>query len=179
MGFFSWLTADTQESIPCIYADHPNSGRPVYLIQPAGKPPIREDSYEGHGVFGGINAYLWLARQNLDEQLTAGRTDDELIMFGTSIHHAMYFRDTETKAELCIFDDLRRLVPHLTYYPQRYNEMIPQLGGTGNDLIKSGRLERLSYAHSYPLKFSFDPNAVYEDLPGSDRCTAQGIYYDN
>lgn len=31
----------------------------------------------------------------------------------------------------------------------------------------------------YPLKFSFDPGAIYEDLPEAKGCPAQGYFYGN
>ena len=63
MGFFSWKTADTNESILNRFAceDHGIPVKTVYLLQPNGLPPIEETSYEGYGVFGEIDAYSWLA----------------------------------------------------------------------------------------------------------------------
>lgn len=66
MGFFSWKTADSKESIANMHAVHPNSARTVYMLQPNGKEPIIERFYEGYGVFGGVDAYAWLARMNID-----------------------------------------------------------------------------------------------------------------
>ena len=62
MGCFSWKTADTQEPIRNVYSGSPR--RTVYMLQP-GRPPIKEEDYEGYGVFGGVDAYEWLARKNL------------------------------------------------------------------------------------------------------------------
>jgi len=31
----------------------------------------------------------------------------------------------------------------------------------------------------FPLKLSFDPNAVYEDVPASEICPHQGFFYDD
>jgi hypothetical protein len=50
MGFFSWMTQDTDKSIANNY-----SGRdtfPVDMIDDKGNV-YHEDSYEGYGVFGG------------------------------------------------------------------------------------------------------------------------------
>lgn len=63
MGFSSWLTADTKESIPNIH-----SGRPmktVYLLQPHGQPAIKLDSYNGYGKFGDFSPYEWLAKMKI------------------------------------------------------------------------------------------------------------------
>lgn len=64
MGFFSWRTADTQESIANDYVSHPNTGKKVYLLQPNNMQPIESTGYEGYGVFGGVDAYAWLAKMN-------------------------------------------------------------------------------------------------------------------
>ena len=63
MGVFSWLTADKRESIK-IDCYGLNKNKPVFLLQPNGAKPVREDCYNGYGDFGGINAYEWLAEKN-------------------------------------------------------------------------------------------------------------------
>jgi hypothetical protein len=64
MGFFSWKTADSKESIANIHSTHQNARKPVYLLQP-NKDPICETAYDGYGVFGGVDAYAWLAKMNI------------------------------------------------------------------------------------------------------------------
>ena len=76
MGYFTWKTADTGQTI---WNEESRQGaRTTYLLQPGGQPPLREDSYEGYGVFGGVDAYAWLARQNLPAEQTEGRSDNDL-----------------------------------------------------------------------------------------------------
>lgn len=61
MGFFSWMTSDTQRSIPNNY-----SGRPtftVHMITEDGRV-FTEHNYEGYGVFGGKDFYELLAELN-------------------------------------------------------------------------------------------------------------------
>jgi len=61
MGFFSWRTSDTRESIP---AD--GSGRPtfqVHMITKDGRT-FTEPKYEGYGVFGGKDIYELIAELN-------------------------------------------------------------------------------------------------------------------
>lgn len=117
MGFFSWLTADTRESVMNC---HTNECRTVYMLQPNGEPPIEEKSYDGYGVFGGVDAYDWLVYRNgIPERLrTEGREKRNI---GISMACGDY--------------DLR-----------------------------------------YPLKFSFDKDAVYEALPKSGDCPRQGFF---
>ncbi|GIU40864.1 hypothetical protein TUM3794_19780 [Shewanella colwelliana] len=67
MGFFSWNTSDTNESIANIHSGHPNATRTVYMLQPGGKEPIECRAYEGYGVFGGVDAFAWLAKFNSEQ----------------------------------------------------------------------------------------------------------------
>lgn len=71
MGFFSWKTSDTDRSICNSY-----SGRDtftVYMLSPDGKH-LEESEYEGYGVFGGVDAYVHLARMNAPDECNG---DDE------------------------------------------------------------------------------------------------------
>jgi hypothetical protein len=61
MGFFSWMTCDTGESIPSSYSDRDTFQ--VAMITPDGRA-FREASYEGYGVFGGKDFYELLAELN-------------------------------------------------------------------------------------------------------------------
>jgi hypothetical protein len=61
MGFFSWYTQDTYESIANKYSTRPTST--VYMIDDKGNR-WREDNYEGYGVFGGKDYYELLAEMN-------------------------------------------------------------------------------------------------------------------
>lgn len=61
MGFFSFQTADTGESIPNVY-----SGKPmlhVKMICPNGDE-FNEDGYDGYGRFGGKDYYAAIAEAN-------------------------------------------------------------------------------------------------------------------
>ena len=68
MGFFSWKTADTKESIGNISSakSHTKKHGNVYLLQPYA-PAICESGYDGYGFFGGVDAYFWLASKNITE----------------------------------------------------------------------------------------------------------------
>jgi hypothetical protein len=112
MRFYSFLTADTEESIPV--EDSGLLMSPVYLLQPNGKKPIKEICYEGRGVFGNVNCYEWLSIAN-----------------GISIQV----------------------------------------------LMEQKLIRPQSHQLSYPLKFSFDENAIYEGLPRSKDCSYQGFWY--
>lgn len=61
MGFFSWETSDTNESIPNVYANRP--GFTVHMIDDKGNV-WTEEAYEGYGDFGGKDYYELLAEMN-------------------------------------------------------------------------------------------------------------------
>lgn len=61
MGFFSWKTSDTRESISNIYSSR--GSKTVYLYLPSGEQ-IEEKFYKGYGVFGGLDVFIQLAKQN-------------------------------------------------------------------------------------------------------------------
>ena len=70
MGFFSWMTADTNESISNAYSDRGTFT--VYLLASDGRK-FREDNYDGYGIFGGKDAYQLLAEMNSPDECN----DDE------------------------------------------------------------------------------------------------------
>ena len=61
MGFFSWKTQDTDESIANNYSNRDTFR--VQMIDNAGNV-YTEDDYEGYGVFGGKDYYELLAEMN-------------------------------------------------------------------------------------------------------------------
>ncbi|NGZ66569.1 hypothetical protein G6Z92_06165 [Vibrio aestuarianus subsp. cardii] len=87
MGFFSWKTADSNESVANIHSGHENARRTVYLLQPNGAEPIAESRYNGYGVFGGVDAYAWLAKMNIDSEEVKKMdfVDDRLRMLGIEL----------------------------------------------------------------------------------------------
>jgi hypothetical protein len=61
MGFFSWQTQDTETSITNQFSDRPIFT--VYMHDHLGNT-LKEDNYEGYGVFGGKDFYELLAEMN-------------------------------------------------------------------------------------------------------------------
>ncbi len=183
MGMFSWVTADTKESIANRYSSHENAGRPVFLLQPDGAAPIREADYEGHGEFGGVDAHEWLAEKNtgvkdrsLGMALESGRILQD--MFGNIYRCAMHTSDAERELlsqvlvnskELILFDNYASVIE------------VDGVTGTVNELTEQGVLKPVAINSliqvRYPLKFSFDENAQYDALPASETCPHQGCFY--
>jgi len=61
MGFFSWKTADTEESISNKFSS--KGSKPCKLVLPNGDT-ILENDYEGYGIFGGMDYYDIVADLN-------------------------------------------------------------------------------------------------------------------
>lgn len=178
MGFFSWLTSDTEESIANV---HTGQCRPVYLLQPGGQEPICEPAYEGEGQFGGVDAYAWVAMANTPADVLAGMDRDQVRTLGFLMTDGTILRDTQT-GELW---SIRGHVPgglgtKVHNFPHSWMTIIPELGMTPSELRESGRFVSAKLRDhmdiQFPLKFSFDKNAVYEDLPAAKNCPNMGYF---
>lgn len=182
MGFFSWKTSEDKVSIPNVHSGRSIST--VYLIQPNGRPPIAEPSYDGFGYFGGVNAFNWIFENN--EKIPSADLSqlsvEEIFMLGVSMVNGEVCRDTQTGEIWHIFIDARHVVLG-NYACTTWSDDIPRFGESANDLLTSGRFELIDICDlvdfKYPLKFSFNPEAVYEEIPTSECCPDQGYFYDN
>lgn len=192
MGFFSWLTADMGESIPNRYSGR--EMRTVYLLQPGGKPPIAEPEYEGYGVFGGKDAFVWLAEQNLllDGASASDYSEEDLRLAGIMLdsrrgfilgapYEKTVFGYGGAKEDLPFTDFFPIFKEPSTVFTSRWDEPIRELDGlTLNEIMDKGLGKPLLLAdlyQKYPLKFSFNKEAKYEDLPASPTCPDQGYFY--
>ncbi|MEE8428312.1 MAG: hypothetical protein V3S33_02260 [Gammaproteobacteria bacterium] len=196
MGFFSWKTADTGESIANAYADHPNAGRTVYLLQP-GDEPLSQSSfitqhpgdngvmsgYEGYGMFGGVDAYVWLAQHNDNLELKL-EDKDELRSMGIELTFGKYYIDTQTK-EMWAYGahtEILRSKVDIKSFPGGFETVIPEIGLKPNELIACHRFQERPSTDflgkvKAPLKFSFNQRANYRELPASKNCPEQGYWY--
>ena len=183
MGFFSWLTADTGEPIRNA---HTGECRTVYMLRP-GRRHVEESAYEGYGVFGGIDAYEFLAEMNGYGNIRrSGRRT-----LGIAIENGSVYVDSKDHS-VWVFnmDGLADLLGIKGFVDERggpfgtYGDPQPAYGGrTPNELIELRRWrpvpvrEVLRLGDDYkPLKFSFDPKARYAKLPGSEVDPDQGYF---
>ena len=182
MGFFSWNTCDSGISIPAAASGRPM--KPVYLLQPGGLPPVKEECYEGRGRFGVVNAYVWLAKANAETLgiELSGCDDDEIAQIGIQMELGHVYKDVNSGELWHVFHDSRALIEG-RYFKGNFAEIIPEFGKSANQLVGDGRLRELAVSKviglQYPLKFSFNPDAVYEDHLGSDTCCYQGYFYED
>lgn len=181
MGFFSWLTCDTSESISNIHSDR--KVRTVYMLQPGNERHIEEPAYDGYGVFGGVAAYAWLARKNRHVLADPSVVDngERAIHIGIGLGLSDVFVHKDTGEVWHFFADNRCIVPG-NYFGGRYDEYCEELDDSPNGLIGSGVLVRKPIIEQvelkYPLKFSFNPQCKYEAHPASQDCPHQGYFYD-
>lgn len=183
MGFFSWTTADKQESIANIHSNHPNKSRTVYLLQPEGAQPIAEAQYDGYGVFGGIDAYEWLANNNFSEKMIQKAIDNNIDVrnLGITALFGKYFTDRNDGEKFFFSYDDHNIFEDLTPFVGDYATIQPKYGKTPNELIKEGVWVECDFSEflyiTKPLKFSHDKFAKYEDFPKSEICPKQGFFY--
>lgn len=179
MGFFSFKTCDTNESIANIHSCKPV--RTVYLLQPNGEPPIAEPAYQGYGVFGGVDCYEWLAKMNFgDGSLTmlainadcGGYYENDDAIFLCSMH-------VKPEMESAFRDAVQQPTKSIVYF-DNYESIIAELGGqTMNSAVAASDVWKSTIPLKYPLKFSFDSRVKYEDVNASKSCPFQGYFYDD
>ena len=185
MGFFSWKTADSKESIANVHSERHNPARPVYLLEPGGKPAkesgIVESHYEGYGVFGGVDAFVWLAEHNLPEDVLRGMSEEDRRDAGSSMDVGGVVRDRQTGKLYTVFHPVP-FVENVTHLGVHWDAPLGEFDGlSANKLVGQGRFEILPVSEifpvRFPLKFSFDPEAIYENLPASETDPSQGYFY--
>lgn len=81
MGFISWMTCDTGESISNRYSTR--GATPAYVLIPEefGGGCIAESEYEGYGRFGGHDVYALVARWNRPDECNGDDSHDRDIGF--------------------------------------------------------------------------------------------------
>ena len=117
MGFFSWMTSDTNKSIANIHSSRPTFT--VHMITGDGRV-FTEENYDGYGIFGGKDLYVLAAEMNGFK----GNTDDET---RSNFFDKIWLRGVQE-------GDVK-----LTYRIdfKHYEEPIPsQMGKTANQLVQ-------------------------------------------
>lgn len=205
MGYFSWKTADTDKSIGNINSERPHADTgPIYLLRPHGQPPIEEPEYEGYGVFGGVDTFVWLTIHNVtDEQLKSIISGiSPLRMPMEELREALLYNQKPDFIKLGKWEEMEEAVRTYSIYkfgedqlhdpntgeqviqrqngiPFNWNDPIPKYGNKSlNQLCEENFFVRKDVLPEYPLKFSFNKDAVYEELPASDTCPEQGYFFD-
>lgn len=182
MGFYSWKTADSNKTIWNRFTEF---CKPVYLLQPNGKQPISEPSYEGYGRFGGKSALVWLAEQNLPSFVVEKMDEEQLHHMGIKLTYGFDSFIYNTVGYVLKDEEETLLTYGLLAESTRYNvvDSFNEELTIDNQVIKVMDLRNSPGAEELkvtdldrPLKFSFSKDAVYEYCSPSDNCPNQGFF---
>lgn len=137
MGFFSYLTNDTNETV---WNVHTKREKTVYLIDDQGNT-YKEKAYDGYGVFGGKDIFILFAEMNGLTTKTFPLKDDDYD--GEDDEYERVRSDGIDLWHKAIADpELRKTLkfPNLVTYPQTWkNEMpkhCPNQGFFGCGIVK-------------------------------------------
>ncbi len=178
MGFFSWLTADTNKSIANCHSTRKT--KTVYLLQPNGANPIMEDEYDGYGDFGSVDAYTWVADTNMPEM--KDKSEEYRRTLGMCLDMGELYLDERTGQHFSFHYHI--LSDRIFPFEGNYGTVQPDYGKTPNELVEDGTWKEIpgrgffmGDREWFPIKLSFKKTAKYEDLEASKSCPAQGFFY--
>jgi hypothetical protein len=119
MGFFSFITSDTNTSIPNIHSERPIF--PVYMVTEDGQI-FAENSYDGYGVFGGKDFYTLIAELN---NLVPNGTEEDKRRSGIDLVYTTEIKNINGTQVYVKGKDFTR-----------WDKIIPGSGGfTANELV--------------------------------------------
>ena len=79
MGFFSWLTCDTNESISNRHSIHGPLTAYALIPKEFGGGFLKEENYDGYGVFGGRDIFALVANWNKPDACTGDDEEDRML----------------------------------------------------------------------------------------------------
>jgi hypothetical protein len=185
MGMFSWLTADTNRSIPAAGSCRPTF--PVFLLSPTGEK-YKETEYEGYGVFGGVDAYDLCARVNADHlgmnEWYKAASIDERRCFGIFLSIGSVYADSNgRKWTVCTPKYPVLASKGIEIAAGNYGEPAAEGLLSPNELISSGEWKKLSTEAlgllKYPIKIVESSEMDYATVGVSSDCPNQGFFYDD
>ncbi len=97
MGFFSWKCAKCKKSVSNKYSAKPELSA-CYLVTPY--TTFYETSYEGYGVFGGVDVYSLLGDGDRDKGVELEFNNSANMPFQIKLVHKQCFNDDKYE-ELC------------------------------------------------------------------------------
>ena len=174
MGFFSWLTSDTNKSIANNWSTR--STFPVHMVTEDGQI-FTENNYDGYGVFGGKDMYVLIAEMNgykgADDEETRQLAFDKIwvrgIMKGDKVYNysedfVNYQSPIESEGGLCAND----LISQHGWSSFGDNGEFQEWADKG---IKVPKLvERLPNTNA-------DWKQWWDSLPYPESCPDQGFFY--
>jgi phage-related protein len=124
-------------------------------------------------VFNTTDAHEWLAQENYGIEDRALGVFSECGSFYEDNQH-YYACSMHTHPEqlgLVVNNKNKPIVMFDTY------ASIIKEGMTVNQMIERKLITKRQVSCKYPLKFSFDPNTIYEDVEAAKTCPHQGFFY--
>lgn len=172
MSNFTWLTADTKQTI--LVRSTSSETMPVYVLLPNGYDPIYEADYKGDGMFGGWDAYVLLAYLNFTTEQLEPLTEDEKRILGFHLHTGYRYVDDDG-FQYCLASQSTPRVKSLLGIEEAifYDSLDDVLSVQGSSMRVSYHITLRNLKHDpfnvkFPLKFSFSKDSVYENLPASE-----------
>ena len=183
MGFFSWITSDTQKSITNVHTSKRRTF-PVFMVTQDGKV-WREDNYMGYGEFGGKDIYTLIAELNglvkpfdgnLEDPEEVYEYNDKARMLGIDLMYRQILTDGTTSYECGVdFKNWEMILPNGFTANQLRNKegwklIQPNGYGEFNVAAKNGII--------LPKLFEKEENIKkWDEFPYPENCPAQGFFY--
>jgi len=169
MGFFSWVTSDTEMSITNRYTER--GALPVYVLCPDGTN-IYEDNYNGYGVFGGKDIYELVAEWNRENLTPDYLRKPERSRWSDDEQGQIWYESAVRRYELSC--------NRLTDYKEGMTDE-QMFEKYGEDWKRTLGIDIACYddqnaALRYPIKFVENPNVDYESVKPSNGCPNQGFF---
>lgn len=175
MGFFSWMTSDTNKSIANHYSNRPTFT--VHMITEDGRV-FTEPNYDGYGVFGGKDFYTLAAELNGFK----GETEDQTrkLFFdkiwkrgvrkdGKVLLYREDFAHYESKVQI---DGIGEVTP---------NQLVSEYGWESWDVGRSGNTQDFVDAgFKMPKIVENLPKDIvkeWDSIPYPESCPDQGYFY--
>lgn len=182
MGVFSFVTSDTNRSIPLVGCGDDSSPQKVYMLRPNAAALI-EDCYGGYGVFGGVDVYEWVAETNAEHlgiDVTEW-TEQERRVLGIFLSMGRVYRDKGGQLWAVFY-------PNYSFFERygikvalgNYGQPVDSEVGekTPNDYLASGEWVEIAPEAlgmvKYHIKLS-EREVDYFSVEKSEDCPHQGI----
>lgn len=172
MGFFSFITSDTNRSIPNVHSRRKTF--PVYMVTEDGKI-YEEKEYDGFGVFGGKDIYILIAELN---NLCPNCTQEDHRMAGIALVYKTIItngKTTYTKGK--DFTNWNKEIPGIN---RSANELVHILGWKTEYPNGYGDLN-IAAEKGYKMPKLFEDRASanrWEELGYPLSCADQGYFYE-
>lgn len=181
MSYFYWMTADTEQAIELYSRSSEQARKSFYLLQPNGLPPLEMSVLEKDVELGIETAYAWLAKTNL------GVEDSE---WGIALYHCAsittyngahyYCKQHIPEGVIDILGSILKSQGEIARFIglDDYEQSVVMVLDSGKEGVTclnkmwlladaKKRAIRTFLPEFFPLKFSNNRFAIYEEFPSS------------